>query len=284
MSIFRKATRRQSKLRLAITGPSGSGKTYSALAVASGIGGRIAVVDTEHGSASLYADRFAFDVLEMSPPFSPERFIEAIQAAANDYDVMIIDSITHEWMGEGGILNIHDKIVRSSKSGNSYTAWAEVTPRHNKLLDAILRAPIHIIATLRSKTEYVLQDVGGKTVPRKVGMAPVQRDGFEYEFTTVLDLSLDRHLASVSKDRTGLFDGRDPAPLSAETGRMLVEWLSSGAPDFDLDAELARIARATSMDDLMAIWNNAPADQRHALKDALSQRKTELTTTKETTA
>jgi hypothetical protein len=275
---FTKATKRKARLRLALAGPSGSGKTYSALAVASGIGGRIAVIDTEHGSASLYADRFDFDVMEMSPPFAPERFVEAIREASAAYDVLIIDSITHEWSGEGGILDIHDKLTRASKSGNSYAVWAEVTPRHNKLLDAILRAPIHLIATLRAKTEYVIQDVGGKSVPRKVGLAPVQRDGFEYEFTTVLELSLDGHLATVSKDRTGLFDGRDPAPLSAETGRMLVEWLESGqdAPAFDVEAARARIARAATLDDLKAIWAETPEAHRAQIKEALSQRKAEL--------
>lgn len=278
--MFMKATKRQSKLRLAISGPSGSGKTLGALMVAGGIGGRIAVVDTEHGSASLYSDRADFDVLELAPPFAPERFVEAIQCAAKaGYDCLIIDSISHEWTGAGGILDIHDRICRSGRGGNSYTAWADVTPRHNALLDAILRAPIHIIATLRSKTEYVLQDVGGKAVPRKLGMAPVQRDGLEYEFTTVLDLALDRHLATATKDRTGLFDGVDPQPLSADTGKRLIDWLNTGAPAFDFDAEIARIARATSMDDLMAIWQDAPPDQRNTLKTALTQRKTELETT-----
>jgi hypothetical protein len=275
--MFTPATRRQARLRLAIAGPSGSGKTYSALAVASGMADKIAVIDTESGSASLYADRFRFDVMEMGPPFAPERFVEAIAAAVKaGYELLIIDSITHEWMGEGGILDIHDKITRSSKSGNSYAAWAEVTPRHNKLLDAILRAPIHIIATLRSKTEYVIQDVGGKAVPRKVGMAPVQRDGFEYEFTTVLELSLDGHLSTVSKDRTGLFDGKDPAPLSAETGRMLIEWLRSGQPAWDAESTLARIARASTLDELKAIWHETPPEHRDAIKAALSERKAAL--------
>ncbi|MBW7657722.1 AAA family ATPase, partial [Hydrogenophilus thermoluteolus] len=168
---------------------------------------------------------------------------------------------------------------RSIVVGVDNTVWAEVTPRHNRLLDAILRAPIHLIATLRSKTEYVIQDVGGKSVPRKVGLAPVQRDGFEYEFTTVLELSLDGHLATVSKDRTGLFDGRDPAPLSAETGRMLIEWLESGQepPVFDVEAEIARIARAASIDDLKAIWADTPDAHRPQIKEALSRRKAELT-------
>lgn len=275
--MFKKATKQQSKLRLAISGPSGSGKTLGALKVASGLAKKIAVVDTEHGSASLYSDIVPFDVLELAPPFSPERFIEAINGAAQaGYDCIIIDSISHEWTGAGGILDIHDRICRSGKGGNSYTAWADVTPRHNAMLDAILRAPLHIIATLRSKTEYVLQDVGGKSVPRKLGMAPIQRDGLEYEFSLVLDLSLDKHLATATKDRTSLFDGKDPQPLSADTGRTLIDWLNTGAPAFDAAAEIARIARANSIDDLMAIWNAAPSDQRNTLKAALTQRKSEL--------
>lgn len=283
--MFKKASKKAAKLRLAISGPSGAGKTLGALNVAAGLGGRIAVVDTEHGSASLYSDRVPFDVLELAPPFAPERFIEAINgAAAAGYDVVVIDSISHEWTGAGGILDIHDRICRSGKGGNSYTAWADVTPRHNALLDAILRAPIHIIATLRSKTEYVLQDVGGKSVPRKLGMAPVQRDGLEYEFTTVLDVALDRHLATATKDRTGLFDGADPAPLTAETGRRLLDWLNDGAPAFDAEAEIARIHRAETMPALMAIWNETAPEYRDQIKDALSTRKQQLTTTTERTA
>lgn len=290
MSIqFKKATKHAAKLRLGIAGPSGSGKTYGALTIASGMGGNIAVIDTENGSASLYSNRFQFDVLELAPPFSPERYIEAI-AAASSYDVLIIDSVTPEWDGPGGILDIHDKTTKASKSGNSYTAWADVTPRHNALLNAILRAPIHIITTLRSKTEYVLQDVGGKSVPRKVGMAPIQRAGFEYELTTVLELALDGHLLTASKDRTGLFDGADPAPITKDTGARLMTWLNDGdkPPQFDVDAALARMERAATMDELASafkeIWAETPAEHKTRIAAAKDHYKSKLTTTERTAA
>lgn len=282
--MFQKATKKQAKLRLAISGPSGSGKTMGALQVASGLGGRLALVDTEHGSASLYSGRFDFDVLELAPPFAPERFIEAINgAAAAGYTALVIDSITHEWDGAGGILDIHDKVTRAAKSGNSYTAWAEVTPRHNALLNAILRAPIHIICTLRSKTEYVLQDVGGKSVPRKLGMAPIQRAGFEYEFTTVLDLSIDNHLATATKDRTSLFDGATPEPLSRATGEKLLAWLNDGATvkEYDVDAALARMERAHSLDELAAtfteLWPAVPLEHKQRIAAAKDHYKAKFT-------
>lgn len=282
--MFQKATKKQAKLRLALSGPSGSGKTLGALMVASGLGGKVALVDTEHGSASLYSDRVDFDVMELAPPFAPERFIEAINgAAAAGYGVLVIDSITHEWDGAGGILDIHDKVTRAAKSGNSYTAWAEVTPRHNALLNAILRAPIHIICTLRSKTEYVLQDVGGKSVPRKLGMAPIQRAGFEYEFTTVLDLSIDNHLATATKDRTSLFDGATPDPISRATGEKLLAWLNDGAAvmPYDVDAALARMERAHSLDELAAtfkeLWPEVPLEHKQRIAAAKDHYKAKFT-------
>lgn len=283
--MFHKATKKQAKLRLAISGPSGSGKTMGALMLAQGLGGKIALLDTEHGSASLYSDKFNFDVLELAPPFAPERFIEAINgAAAAGYGVLVIDSITHEWDGAGGILDIHDKVTRAAKSGNSYTAWAEVTPRHNALLNAILRAPIHIVSTLRSKTEYVLQDVGGKSVPRKLGMAPIQRAGYEYEQTVVLDLSLDNHLATATKDRTSLFDGATPEPISQATGAKLLAWLNDGAAEalYDVDAALARMERAHSMDDLAAtfaeLWPTVPLEHKQRIAAAKDHYKSKFTT------
>ncbi len=249
---FQKAVRKKAKLRLALTGPSGSGKTYSALWLAKGIGGRIAVIDTEHGSASLYADILDFDVLNLAAPFSPERYIEAITDAARaGYDVLIVDSISHEWNGKGGILEIHDAVTRTNR-GNSYTAWAEVTPRHNAFVEAILQSPLHVITTMRSKQDFVLTDRNGRQVPQKVGLAPIQRDGFEYEMTVVLDIEQDKHLATASKDRTRLFFNSTPEPITEQTGRRLIEWLDAGASvitvdernrllDLLIDAELSEI-------------------------------------------
>jgi hypothetical protein len=227
---FTKAVRKKSKLRLALTGPSGSGKTYSALLIAKGLGGKVAVIDTEHGSASLYSDLLDFDCLELTPPYSPERYIQAVQTADKaGYDVVIVDSTTHEWSGSGGCLEINEQIAQAKYRGNTWSAWNETTPRHRKFIDSMLQCNMHVIATGRSKTETSQEDTGnGKKKVVKLGMKTEQRDGFEYEFTCVLDIVHENHYAIASKDRTGLFDG-DPIVISESTGKALANWLESGA-------------------------------------------------------
>ena len=222
---FKKAERKQAKCRVALTGPSGSGKTYGALLIAKGMGGKIAVIDTERGSASLYSDLLEFDTLELNPPYSPEAFIEAIHAAEKaGYGTLIIDSMTHEWDGSGGCLEINDNMANAKFKGNTWAAWSETTPRHRAFVDAILQSPCHIIATMRSKTDTV-QGEGKKVV--KLGLKTVQRDGMDYEFTTVLDLTHENKFATASKDRTGLF--KESAVITAATGKKLLDWLNSGA-------------------------------------------------------
>jgi len=227
---FTKAVRKKSKLRLALTGPSGSGKTYSALLIAKGLGGKVAVIDTEHGSASLYSDLLDFDCLELTPPYSPERYIQAVQAADKaGYDVVIVDSTTHEWSGSGGCLEINEQIAQAKYRGNTWSAWNETTPRHRKFIDSMLQCNMHVIATGRSKTETSQEDTGnGKKKVVKLGMKTEQRDGFEYEFTCVLDIVHENHYAIASKDRTGLFNS-DPIVISESTGKALADWLESGA-------------------------------------------------------
>lgn len=226
---FKKAVRKQARLRLALTGPSGSGKTLGALLIARGIGGSIAVIDTEKGSASLYSDRASFDVMELEAPYSPERFINAIaEAERAGYESLIIDSLTHEWSGVGGCLEINDALARAKFKGNTWSAWNETTPRHRALLDAILSSKLHIIVTLRSKTETSQVEEGGRKKVVKLGMKAEQRDGFEYEMTTVLDLTHEGHYAVASKDRTGLFSDKDPHVISHRTGEVLLDWLNSG--------------------------------------------------------
>lgn len=221
---FQKAVRKRAKLRLALAGPSGSGKTHSALLIAAGLGGRIAVIDTERSSASLYSHLVDFDALELNPPFAPERFIEAIHAAAKaGYSVCIIDSITHEWDGSGGCLETNEELAQAKYKGNTWAAWNDTTPRHRAFLDAILQSPMHMIVTLRSKTETVQE--GGKV--KKLGMKAVQRDGVEYEFTTVLDLEHEKHFAVATKDRTNLFT--QPHVVTVDTGKRIAAWLDSGA-------------------------------------------------------
>lgn len=221
---FKKAVKKQSKLRIALSGASGSGKTMSALILAASIGKKIAVVDTERGSASLYADKFDFDVLNLKPPFEPEKFISAIkEAELGGYDVIILDSITHEWEGEGGILDILNRL------GGRMTDWGNVTPRHDRFVNAILGSGCHVIATMRSKTSYeAATNDKGKTVLIKQGTAPKQRDGIDYEFTVVFDIN-QNHMAKATKDRTELFDGKDFI-ITADTGKSIMQWLENGAP------------------------------------------------------
>lgn len=232
---FQKAVRKRAKLRLAVAGPSGSGKTTAALNIGKGLGGKIAVLDTERGSASLYSDQFEFDTLELNPPYAPERFIEAVHAAEKaGYDVLILDSITHEWNGSGGCCDINEALAGAKYRGNTWSAWSETTPRHRAFLDALLQSPMHIIATMRSKTETVQ---GEDKKVRKVGMKTEQRDGMDYEFTVMFELEHANHIAVATKDRTRLF--RDPAPITADTGSTLLAWLDSGATPKMSEGELS---------------------------------------------
>jgi hypothetical protein len=225
---FIKATKKRSKLRLAIDGPSGSGKTYTALTAAKTLGGKIAVIDTERGSASLYSDKFNFDVLELHT-FSPALYIDAIETAEKaGYDVIVIDSLSHAWEGEGGALDMVDQAAKRSQSNNTYTAWKDVTPLQRKLVDAMLQSPCHIIATMRSKTEYILEtNDKGRQVPKKVGMAPIQRQGMEYEFTLVCDMDLD-HNCIVSKSRCEALADKVVGKPDHKFFDILVNWLNSG--------------------------------------------------------
>lgn len=227
--MFRKAERRKAKLRLALTGPAGSGKTFGALILAQGLGGRIAMIDTENGSGDLYANMCDYDIETLAAPYSVQKYLSAIYEAEKEgYDVLIVDSLSHAWSGEGGLLDVHSQLTSESRSGNSYAAWRQITPMQNKLIEAIIASRCHIIATMRSKTDYAqLQNEKGRTEIRKVGLAPVQRDGVDYEFTVVFDLGMD-HSVTVSKDRTGLFDSQT-FTITQETGKILNNWLNSGA-------------------------------------------------------
>lgn len=227
-----RATRRRAKLRLGMSGPAGSGKTYSALLIASGLGGRVGMIDTEHGSGDLYADLLAegYDILRLAPPFTPGRYIEAIHALEQaGVNTIIIDSLTHAWSGEGGSLDRQGKIA--DRSGNSWQAWRQVTPEHNALVEAMLQSRCHVIATMRAKTEYVQEkdERTGRQVVRKIGLAPIMRDGIDYEFTIFMELNA-QHMAYVGKDRTRLFDGQILQP-DAEVGRRLLAWLESGTDE-----------------------------------------------------
>lgn len=224
---FTKATRTNSKLRLAITGPAGSGKTYGALLIAQGLGGKIAMIDTENGSGNVYADLCDYDICNLSAPYDPRRYIQCIHEAEQaGYDILIIDSLSHAWNGEGGVLDIQTKETAASRSNNSFVAWGKVTPLQNHLIQCITASSCHIIATMRSKTAYSQEkNERGYTEVRKIGLAPVQRDGVEYEFGTVFDLN-DRHIASVTKDRTGIFTDK-VFTITPKVGEALSAWLKA---------------------------------------------------------
>ena len=227
MSNFHKSQRSKGKLRLAIAGPAGSGKTYSALQIAFGIGGRIAMIDTERGSGELYSHLGNYDVCAVTSPFEPAKYVAAIlEAEKLGYDIIIIDSLTHAWAGQGGLLDLHGKIA--DRGGNTWAAWRKITPQHDQLVESMLQSTSHIISTVRSKMEYAQSEDGGKKSVKKLGMAPIQREGMEYEFTVFLDIDLN-HVAAASKDRTLLFDGKYFTP-SPETGITLINWLNN-APD-----------------------------------------------------
>ena len=233
--MFEKAKRTNTKIKLAITGPSGSGKTYSALRLATGLAGdgKIAVLDTENNSASLYAGDFSFDVAAIEPPFTNDKFVKAInQAVELGYEVIILDSASHFWEG---ILEYKDALDK--RGGNSFTNWAEANKQYKAIVNALLQSDVHLIACLRSKTEYVVEkNEKGKSVPKKIGLAPIMRDGVEYEFTTVFHLD-PAHQAMADKDRTGLFTG-EIFQITEQTGRDIARWLGVGVePENGLQSE-----------------------------------------------
>lgn len=228
MSGFKRATKAAAKLRAAIFGPSGAGKTFTSLRVATGLagdGGRIAVIDTERGSASKYSDRFTFDVMELEDQ-SIQGYVDAIRMAAEaGYAVLVIDSLSHAWQT---LLEEVEKLAKAKYRGNTWSAWSEGTPLQRKLVGAILGYPGHVIGTMRSKTEWTTVDDGrGKKSPQRVGLAPEQGKGVEYEFDLLVEISTD-HIANVIKDRTGKFQDKLIDKPDERFGRDLAAWLSEG--------------------------------------------------------
>lgn len=229
MMQFSPASKTSIRARIGLVGPSGSGKTYTALSLATGMGSRIAVIDTEFGSSRRYADMFKFDVLDLTR-HSPSDYVDAINLAGRvGYDVLIIDSFSHAWVGIDGALAQVDAHGLANK-GNTFGGWAKVTPRMQKLTATILAAPMHIICTMRAKTEYVLEaSKGGKTTPRKVGLAPVQRQDVEYEFDILCWLDHDHDLR-IDKTRMRELDGHIEHRPGASLGQQIVAWCSNGSP------------------------------------------------------
>jgi hypothetical protein len=235
MGSFKKATKTQSRLRLGISGPAGSGKTYSALAIGTALlppGGKMAVVDTERGSASKYAHKFEFDVCELAS-FHPDEYCKVIKEAEEaGYAVIVVDSMSHAWSGPGGILEIVDKSGKGADNakGGNWNGWKVATPIQNRMVDTILRSKAHIICTMRSKIEWSLEkNDRGKMEPKKIGTAPVQRDSLDYEFDVFGEMDTANQL-TISKTRCEeLHDAAFHKP-GAEVARILLKWLNEGAP------------------------------------------------------
>lgn len=252
---LRKSNRSQARIRMGMQGPSGSGKTYSSLLLAYGLcnnWNKIAVIDTENQSADLYSHLGDYNVITLKSPYSPERYIEAIQICEKGgIEVIIIDSLSHEWEGEGGILEIH-----AMMAGNSFTNWSKITPRHNALIQKILNSNAHVIATIRSKQDYIITEKSGKSVPEKVGMKGVQRDGLEYDFTIMFELDI-YHNAQVSKDRTQLFKVNSPFKISQNTGVLIAEWCAIGAASLTTSL-LDKILQCEMLEDLYKLYKETP--------------------------
>lgn len=224
---LRQSERKQAKIKMALQGASGSGKTYSSLLLAKGLTdgdlSKVAIIDTENGSADLYAHLGNYNVLQLTPPFTPENYIKAMEVCEEaGMKVIIIDSISHEW---DELLDFHSKLA-----GNSFTNWAKVTPRQKGFMNKILQLDAHVIATMRTKQDYVLNQKDGKFIPEKVGLKSVQRDGVDYEFTLVFDVDI-KHFALSSKDRTGLFMGKPEFVISEVTGKEILDWCNAGRVD-----------------------------------------------------
>ena len=264
---LRQSERKKAKIKLALQGSAGSGKTYSSLLLAQGLTNgdfsKVAIIDTENGSADLYAHLGQYNVLTLTPPFTPENYIKAIDVCINaGMEVIILDSISQSWEE---LLDYH-----SSLAGNSFTNWAKVTPRQNAFIDKILQCDAHVIATMRTKQDYVLNQKDGKFTPEKVGLKAVQRNDLDYEFTIVFDVDI-KHFAVSSKDRTGLFMDMPEFKISAHTGTKILDWCNSGNPEkVEVITEkqvYEEIQNCNSMNELLALYKQYPQFQESLKPD-----------------
>lgn len=262
---LKKATRKKVKLRLNLSAPSGAGKTYGALLLAKGLVGswdKIAVIDTENGSASLYEHLGDFNVIDLAPPFSPERYIDAIDACVSaGMEVIIIDSSSHEWSGPGGCLEINEKLAQARYRGNTWSAWNETTPRHDAFVQKVLHCDAHIITCTRSKMETIM---GEDKKIKKVGMKDIQRDGWEYELTVSLSIDRDTHMTIASKDRTELFEGKEPFKITEQTGLMIKDWCDKGiVPEKPKEVDyISLLDDCKTKEELTEVWKSLPVSVR----------------------
>lgn len=251
MSALRKATRKKAKIRLGLSAVSGGGKTYSAILIAKGLAkgdlSKVALIDTENGSGDLYAHLGDYNVLPIEAPYTPEKYISAIKECENaGMEVIIVDSITHEWNGKGGILEEHSKMT-----GNSFTNWAKLTPRHQAFIDAILQSKSHVITTVRRKQDYEMTQEGGRTKVEKAGLKEETREGFEYELTANLELDI-KHNCTALKDRTGLFMDKPHFIPTEETGKILLDWCESGIDE--KEEAIKEMSGCKDVESITEVW------------------------------
>lgn len=276
---LRKATRQKAKIRLGLSAVSGGGKTYSALLIAHGICGdwsKIAIIDSENSSADLYAHLGDFNVLPLTAPFNPEKYVEAIKECERaGMEVIIVDSISHEWDGKGGCLEIVESL------GGRYQDWAKVTPRHQAFIDAITQSSSHIITTVRRKQDYeMIKDSNGKIKVEKAGLKEITREGFEYELTINLELDLN-HNANASKDRTGLFMNKPAFVPTEKTGEIIRLWCEQGEEAFQIQPGSEwheRVQRCNTQKELVELYNQykADVDVNPALQHLISNRRNQI--------
>lgn len=265
---FKKAQREHVKLRIGISSPSGFGKTYSALLLAYGMTNdysKIAIIDTENGSASLYSALGNFNTVQLEAPYSPEKYIKAIELCESaKMEVIIIDSISHEWSGTGGCLDIHEQL------GGTFQNWAKVTPRHQAFVDKILQSKAHVISTTRRKVDYSMdKDASGKTKVFKHGTKEITREGFEYELTVNFEIINDNHLVNTSKDRTGLFMNKPEFTITPAVGKRLINWCASG---IDIQQIKREIQLCKSVEELRALYSQHANLKDLILEDILKQK------------
>ena len=267
---IRRSERKQAKIKLALQGSSGSGKTYSSLLLGKGLTSgnftKIAIIDTENKSADLYAHLGNYNVVSMEAPYSPERYIEAIEICEKaGMEVIILDSISHCW---DYLLDVH-----SNMPGNSFANWAKITPRQNSFINKILRSESHIIATMRVKQDYVLSQKNGKMVPEKVGLKAIQRNDLDYEFTIVFDIDI-THQAKATKDRTGLFVNMSEFKMGPNTGKMISEWCNQNYGERKEEI-IEEIAQCTTIEALRYVYSKYPTRQSE-IKPMIMEKKREL--------
>ena len=270
---LQQASKKRAKIKMALQGISGSGKTYSALLIAYGITNdwsSIAVIDSENHSANLYSSLGKYNVLNIGAPFTPEKYIQAIKLCESaGMKTIIIDSISHEWES---ILDIH-----ANMAGNSFTNWSRLTPLHNNFVQTILQSPLHIIATIRTKQDYVLQEKNGKQVPEKVGLKAITREGMDYEFTIVLDIDI-KHHATASKDRTQLFIDKPEFTITSDTGARILQWCNQ-TDEVEIKEEeniQIQIQECTNIKDLINLYGSSSQNVQTSYKELFALRRDQL--------